>query len=250
MTVKKIETKKEKTQGSYTKRIDNRTFDEIRALKAQVDVVPSADGSAMFQSGKTKAFAVVRGPRILHPKHKENPQKGILRVTYQMMSFSVWDRIRPGLSRRGQEISKVSEWALSECIDLDAFPNSVVDVFIQIPQADAGTRVAGLNAGAMALAHAGVPMKELISATAIGKIDKTLVVDVDKDEEDYREGEGSTDIPMAFTSRSKKISLLQLDGKISPTELKQAIALGKEASEKILNLQIKALKNPGKEVTA
>jgi exosome complex component RRP41 len=234
--------------SSYKKRTDGRKFDELRGMKAKVGVVPSADGSAMFQSGKTRALAIVRGPRVLHPKHMENPQKGILRVTYQMMSFSVWDRIRPGLSRRGQEISKVAEWALSEVIDLSAFPNSVVDVFIQIPQADAGTRVAGLNAAAMALAHSGLPMKDMISATAAGKIDKTLVIDVDKEEEDYKEGEGSTDIPMAFTSRDKKITLLQLDGKISTEELKEAIEMGKKSCEKILDLQTKALKEPGKEI--
>ncbi len=238
-----------KTESSYKKRSDGRKFDEVRPMRAKVGIVPSADGSAMFESGKTRAVAVVRGPRKLHPKHMENPRKGILRVTYQMMSFSVWDRIRPGLSRRGQEISKVAEWALSSLIDLDAFPNAVVDVFIQIPQADAGTRVAGLNAAAMALAQAGLPMKEMVSATAAGKIDRTIVIDVDKEEEDYKEGEGSTDIPICMTSRSKEITLLQLDGKISTSELAEAIEMAKESCNKILELQSKALKNVGEEVT-
>ncbi len=94
-------------ETKYPTRIDGRKFDELRSIKAKIGIVPSADGSAMFESGKTRAIAVVRGPRILHPQHMQNPQKGILRVTYQMMSFSVWDRIRPGTSRRGQEISKV-----------------------------------------------------------------------------------------------------------------------------------------------
>jgi len=179
----------------------------------------------------------------------ENPQKGILRVNYQMMSFSTWERIRPGISRRGQEISKVAEWALSEVIDLEDFPNSVVDVIIQIPQADAGTRVAGLNAAAMALAQAGLRMREMVSAIATGKVDKTIVVDVDYDEEAYKEGEGSTDIPMAFTSNSKKLVLLQLDGKISTKEMAEAIEAGKIACEKILAIQTEALKNVGEVIT-
>jgi len=166
-----------------------------------------------------------------------------------MMAFSVSDRIRPGPSRRSQEISKVIEWALEPCIDLSAFPNSVVDVFINIPQADAGTRVAGINAASMALAHAGIPMKELAVAIALGKIDKTLVVDVDKEEEDYKEGEGSTDIPMCMLSRSRKISLLQLDGKISVDELKEVLKMGEKACDDIHAIQVKALKefNGGKE---
>jgi exosome complex component RRP41 len=197
---------------------------------------------AMFETGGTRAIAVVRGPRTLHPQHMQNPETGILRVNYGMMPFSVWERIRPGPSRRSEEISKVSEWALSSVVDLSGFPNTVVDVFIQIPQADAGTRVAGLNAAAMALAHAGIPMKEMISAISVGKIDKTLVVDINKEEEDFHEGEGSTDIPLAVTSRGKEISLLQLDGKISIEELKQVIDMGKKACEKILDIQIKTLK--------
>ena len=230
------------------KRPDGRKFDELRPITAKVGVVPSADGSAMYQSGKTKAVAVVRGPRVLHPKHMENPQKGILRVSYQMMSFSVWDRIKPGRSRRGQEIEQVIQWALSDIVDLDAFPNSVVDVIILIPQADAGTRVTGINAAVMALAQAGVPMKEMISAVAVGKMDKTLVVDVNKEEEDFEDGEGATDIPLCFTSRTQKIGLLQLDGKISPKELKEIILIGKKCCEKINEIQMKALKNPGNEV--
>lgn len=229
-------------KSKYTKRIDGRKPDELRKIEARVGIIPSADGSAMYKSGETIAIAAVFGPRALHPQHMQNPEKGILRVEYNMMSFSVSDRARPGPSRRSQEIGKVSEWALSECVDLDAFPSTVVDVFIQIPQADAGTRAAGINAAIMALAQAGIPMKEMASAVAIGKLDKTLVVDLIKEEEDYQEGEGSSDIPMCILSRSKKISLLQLDGKISIKELKQAIELGKKACEKIHEIQVKALK--------
>ncbi len=236
------------SESSYEKRQDGRAFDEVRPIRAKVGVVPSADGSAMFETGNTKAIAVVRGPRTLHPQHKQNPRKGILRVNYGMMPFSVWDRIRPGPSRRSQEINKVIEWALEPCVDLEAFPNTVVDLFIQIPQADAGTRVAGINAAAMALAHAGIPMKEMASAIAIGKIDKTLVVDVDKEEEDYKEGEGSTDIPMCYLSRSKKLALLQLDGKISTKELKESFEMGKKACEDIHKIQVEALKKVGEEV--
>lgn len=243
--MKKLNTKRETNkmaESLYKKRFDGRKFDETRPIKAKVGIIPSADGSAMFQTGGTIAIAAVRGPRTLHPQHMQNPQTGILRVNYGMMPFSVWERIRPGPSRRSEEISKVCEWALNSVVDLTEFPNSVVDVFIQIPQADAGTRVAGLNAAAMALAHAGVPMKEMITAIATGKADKTLIIDVDKEEEDFHDGEGATDIPIAITSKTKNIALLQLDGKISPDELAQAIEMAKKACENILKIQTDALK--------
>jgi len=229
----------------YAKRVDGRKADEVRPIIAEVGIVPSADGSASFETGGTKAIAVVRGPRTLHPQHMQDPKTGILRVNYGMMPFSVSDRIKPGPSRRSEEISKVCEWALSSVVDLSGFPNTVVDVFIQIPKADAATRVAGLNAAAMALAHAGIPMREMISAIAVGKIDKTLVVDINKEEEDFNEGEGATDIPLAVTSRSNGIVLLQLDGKISPNELLKVIEMGKKACESVLKVQTETLKNGG-----
>lgn len=227
---------------AYTKRFDGRGVGELRPIEAKIGVVPNADGSALFAQGDTIAIAAVYGPKIFNPKHFQNPEKGVLRVHYNMLSFSVGERIRPGVSRRSQEISKVTEWALSPVVLLNELPGTVIDVHINILQANAGTRCAGINAAAMALAHAGIPMTEMISAVAVGKMDKTIVADVTKEEEDYEEGEGATDIPIACLSNSGKITLLQLDGKIRPEELKEAVKIGREACKKISEIQKKVLK--------
>ena len=95
-----------KIESLYKERLDGREFDELRPIKTAVGIVPSADGSAMFETGGTRAIAVVRGPRTLHPQHMQDSKTGILRVSYGMMPFSVWDRIRPGPSRRSEELSK------------------------------------------------------------------------------------------------------------------------------------------------
>jgi len=226
----------------YKKRYDGRGHEEMREMKAEVGVVPNADGSASFSFGNTKAIAAVYGPKTLHPQHLQDPKKGLIRCYYDMMSFSVTERKRPGPGRRGTEISKVIGWAFDSVINTKEFPSNVVDIYVIISQANASTRCAAINAAAMALAHAGVPMKEMVASVSIGKIDKTLVVDLTKKEEDFEEGEGSTDIPFAFTSRTGKITLFQLDGKISPEELKQAIKLGKESCKKIYEVQKQALK--------
>ena len=227
---------------TYTKRFDGRKFDEMRKMTAEVGIIPNADGSAKFTFGDTVAIAAVYGPKTLHPQHLQNPETGILRCNYDMLSFSVTERKKPGPSRRSQEISKIIEWALNPILDLGEFPNTVVDVHIMIIQANASTRCAGINAAAMALAQAGVPMKDLVSSVSIGKIDKQLVVDVIKEEEDYKDGEGATDIAMTFLSTSNDLVALQLDGKIPPATLKEAIKLGKEATKKIHEVQVKALK--------
>jgi|TARA_Y100000034_G_scaffold26087_1_gene31153 exosome complex component RRP41 len=223
------------------KRTDGRKFDELRKMHAKVGVVPNADGSALFSFGDTIAIAAVYGPKKMHPQHMQNPEKGTLRFTYNMLSFSVTDRIRPGPSRRSQEISKVSEWAIDPVLMIDKFPNNVVDVHVNILQANASTRCAGINAAVLALAHAGITMKNIVSSVSIGKLDKELVVDVSKEEEDYGEGEGATDIPITFTGDGK-LTHIQLDGKITTEQLKEAVKLARKACEEIYEVQKKALK--------
>ena len=226
------------------KRKDGRKNDEMRSpIIAKVGVIPNADGSAQFQIGKTIALAAVYGPKKMHPQHSQDPTKGTLRCTYNMNSFSVEDRIRPGPSRRSTEISKITEWALEPVVMLEKYPNQVVDVHINIIQADAGTRCAGINAAALALAHAGIPMKDIVSSISVGKMDKSLVLDLDKYEDsEFEEGEGSTDIPVSIT-HSGEITHLQLDGKINSKQLNEAILMAKKACEQIYEVQKKALKD-------
>src|SRR3989338_7624453 len=225
------------------KRNSGRKANELRKVEAKVGVIPNADGSAMFSFGDTVAIAAVYGPRKLHPQHKQNPKAAVLRCNYDLLSFRVYERKKPGPSRRSGEISKVTEWALSPVVELEQFPGSVIDVQIYIIQADASTRVAGINAASLALAHAGIPMKNLVTAVAVGKLDKDLVVDVDKDEEDFEDGEGATDMPIAKLATTDEFTLLQLDGKIQPERIAEALKLGKEACTEIYEVQKKALKD-------
>ena len=224
------------------KRIDGRKNNEFRPITAKVGIIPNADGSAMFAFGKTIAIAAVYGPRMLHPQHMQNSQKAVLRCNYDLLSFSVSERKRPGPNRRAQEISKVTEWALSPVIDLKSFPSTVIDVQIYILQADAGTRTAGINAASLALAHAGIPMSDLICSVAVGKNDQNLIVDLTKEEEDYEEGEGATDFALAKPANSSEFSLMQMDGKISPELIPKAMKLAENACKLIYEAQKSALK--------
>ena len=235
------------TEKTY-KRPDKRDYDETRKIEAKVGVVKRADGSAMFSFGGSKAIAAVYGPRQLHPQHKQNPEKCLLRCHYDMISFSVTERKKPGPARRSSEISFVTTKALEPVLQLEGMPNTVIDVFIMIVQADASTRCAGINAAAMALANAGLPLNGIVTSVSVGKMGDTLVADLTKDEEDYcivkdgKEIKAATDIPMAFMSRGDKLTLLQLDGNIKPSELKEAMALGKKVCKEVAKVQIEAIK--------
>ena len=226
----------------YKKRVDGRKWDELRPISAKVGIVKRADGSAMFTIGKTTALAAVYGPRELHPKFLQDPSKVFLRCNYNMMAFSgSGDRVKPGTSRRSREISFVTEGALMPVLDLIEFPGTVVDVFIEIIQSDAGTRCAGICAASMALADAGFPMRDLVSAVSVGRVQDKLLVDLNKEEEDLHEGLGVADIAVAMMPRNGKLTLLQMDGTVTKEELKQVLEDAKNACKQIYEVQKKAL---------
>lgn len=237
---------KKKTESesgmSYTKRLDGRkSFEDLRPISSKAGVIKRADGSSFFQQGRTSSYAAVYGPRELHPKFMQNPKTGILRCHYNMMPFSTPERVRPGGSRRSKEISMVTEKALLPVLDLSDFPNAVVDVFIELPQTDAGSRCVGINAASIALADAGIPMKDLVGAVAVGKVGDKIVADLDYQEEAF-EG-GATDIPVAMIQRTGEITLLQMDGEVSKAELIKALKLAKEKMKEVFAKQKEAIKN-------
>ena len=233
---------------TYKQRIDNRGFDETRKIEAKVGVIARADGSAYFKIGNTVAYAAVYGPRNLHPKFLQDPTKGILRCNYNMMPFSsTGDRVKPGGSRRSKEISLVTEKSLIPVLDLQEYPNSVVDVFIELPQTEAGSRCAGICAASMALADAGLMMKDLVAAVSVGRVDDKIVVDLDYSEESYPDGPVA-DIPIAMMPNSGKITLLQMDGEVTKEMLMEALEKGKKALMQIYEVQKAALKEKYKGV--
>lgn len=233
----------------YKERLDGRKDDELRPMEAKAGVIPNADGSATFKIGKTWALAAVYGPRELYPRFLQDPKKGVLRCHYSMMPFSgSGERIRPGSSRRSQEIAMVMTKALEPVVDLTDFPNAVVDVFVDLPQTDAGTRCAAISAASIALADAGIPMKDMVCSVAVGKVDEKIVADLTYKEEQIREFNPESkeatvaDIPVAMINNTKEVTLLQLDGDIGKDELILALELAKKVTAKVYQVQKKALK--------
>lgn len=230
----------------YKKRLDERKFEETREITAKAGVIKKADGSAMFKIGGTTAYAAVYGPRELHPKHLQNPKTGILRCNYNMLPFSGEERVRPGPSRRSKEISMVTEKALLPVVNLEDYPNAVVDVFIELTETDAGSRCAGICAASIALADAGITMKDMVSSMSAGVVDHQIVIDLSGAEEHINDMDVA-DIPIAMIPSTEEITLLQGDGKITKEELIQAIQTVKPVLKNIAEIQRKALKEKYKE---
>ncbi len=220
-------------------RLDGRKPEELRDTKLDVGVLSNADGSAYIQQGKNRILAAVYGPKEMHPKHLARSDRTVLRCRYHMAPFSVQERKSPAPSRRDVELSKVIREALEPSIFLEYYPRTGIDVFVEVLQADGGTRCASIAAASLALADAGIPMRDLVSACAAGKVDNTIVLDL-MDVEDKADG---ADVPVALMPNLNAITLLQMDGILTTEEFKEAVSLAIEGCRKIYNLQKEALRS-------
>ncbi len=218
-------------------RLDGRRFDELRPIRIEAGILKKADGSAYIEWGNNRVLAAVYGPREAHPRHRQDPAKALVQCRYNMAPFSVTDRKRPGPDRRSVEISKVISEAFERVVFTEQFPRTSVDIFIEVLQADAGTRCAGLTAASVALADAGIPMRDLVASCASGKIGGVVCLDLNKDEDNF----GEADCPMAIVPRTGEIVLLQMDGHLTQEEFHRAMDLSTEAAKRIYELQREAL---------
>jgi exosome complex component RRP41 len=219
-------------------RLDGRKQDELRSIKVDVGVLSNADGSAYIEQGKNKILAAVFGPRELHPKHLALSERMVLRCRYHMAPFSVQERKSPAPSRREVELSKVIREALEPSIFMEYYPRTGIDVFVEVLQADGSTRCASITAASLALADAGIPMRDLVSACSAGKVDGTIVLDL-MDTEDKM---GEADVPLALMPNSNVITLLQMDGNLTQEEFEKTVSLAIEGCKKVYAIQKEALK--------
>jgi len=219
------------------KRLDGRGFDELRKIKIEIGILKRADGSCYLELGDNKVLAAVYGPREMHPRHLQDEKTAVLVYTYNLAPFSVTDRKRPGPDRRSVEISKVSRCALDPVILKEYYPKTAINVYVEVLQSDAGTRTAAINASSVALAAAGIPMRELVSSIAVGKVDGEVVLDLNGMEDNY----GEADMPVAMIARTNTITMLQMDGRFTKDEFELGMKLAENACRKIYELQRAAL---------
>ncbi len=220
-------------------RHDGRRPDELRPIKMEVGIFKNADGSAMVEYGKTRVIAAVYGPREPIQKFPLLPDKATLRVRYHMAPFSTEERKNPAPSRREIELSKVIREALEPIVLTEEYPRTVIDIFLEVIQADGGTRTAAVTAASLALADAGVPMRALVGGVAVGKVDGVLVVDIDETEDMY----GEADLPVAAAPDIGLVTLLQLNGVMTREEFSRALDMALTAISKIVEMEKRTLRS-------
>ncbi|CAM6012783.1 unnamed protein product [Sphagnum compactum] len=211
-------------------RLDGRRPHEMRQLHAEVGVVAKADGSALFEMGNTKVIAAVYGPHEVQNHSQQLHDQALVRCEYSMAAFSTGERRRRGKSdRRAMELSLVIRQTLEAAILTHLMPRSQIDIFVQVLQADGGTRAACINAASMALADAGIPMRDLVVSCAAGYLNSTPLLDLNYIEDSG----GGPDLTVGIFPKLDKVSLLQMDSKLSTDLFEKVLTLAMEGSKAI-----------------
>ena len=219
-------------------RHDGRRPEDLRPIRMEVGVLSNADGSALVEFGRTRVLAAVYGPREPPQKFMLLPDRAILRVRYHMAPFSTSDRKSPAPSRREIELSKVIREALEPIVLTKQFPRTAIDVFIEVLQADGGTRTTGVTAASLALADAGIPMRALVGGVAVGKVEGVLVLDIDEVEDSM----GEADMPVAGAPDLGLVTLLQLNGVMTEEEFQKALDMAWDAIKRIVDMEKEVLR--------
>jgi exosome complex component RRP41 len=90
----------------------------------------------------------------------------------------------------------------------------------------------------VALADAGIPMKDLVSACAVGKYEGRLIVDLG----DYEDKKGESDMPVAYMPKFEQVTLLQMEGILSREETEECVTMAIDGCRKVYEIQKEALK--------
>jgi polyribonucleotide nucleotidyltransferase len=155
-------------------RLDGRRSDEIRPLSAEVDLIPRAHGSGLFQRGETQVLNVatlgmLRMTQMIDTLDPEDTKRYIHH--YNFPPFSTGETGRIGSPRR-REIGHgaLAERALVPVIpDEDEFPYTL-RLVSDVLSSNGSTSMASVCASTLSLMDAGVPIKAPVAGIAMGLI--------------------------------------------------------------------------------
>lgn len=219
-------------------RIDGRRPRELRRISCQLDVLTNADGSAIFEMGNTKVLAAVFGPHEVHKRGELQEDRAIVKCEYAMATFSTGERRRRGKGdRRSTELSRVIRNTLEQAVMVELMPRSQIDVYVQVLQADGGTRCAAINAAVLALAVAGIPLRDLVSAVAAGHLDATPLLDLNA----LEDAGGGPDLAVALGPKTDTLLLVQMDNRLPVDTFQAVLELAREGCRSISGVMRQAL---------
>ncbi len=247
---KKIVRKRIVEEGA---RIDGRGPRDIRQLTAEVGVIPTAHGSAIFTRGETQVFNVSTLGMPKMDQLIDTITPGTNKRYMHHYNFPPFSTGEPGFMRgpKRREIGHglLAERALFPVVPLpEEFPYAL-RVVSDVMSSNGSTSMASVCGSSLSLMDAGVPLKAAVAGIAMGLVyvdgKYTTLTDILGDEDAF----GDMDFKVAGTS--EVVTALQLDTKIDgiPADvLASALDQAKEARLKILEVMNAAIAKPRDDV--
>ena len=236
-------------------RPDGRGMTDIRAISAEVGLLPRAHGSSIFTRGMTQALNIVTlaplsyGQLLDTMEHNDENKRYMHH--YNAPGYTVGEVRRLGSpGRREIGHSALAERALTAVLPSEAdFPYAIRSV-TEIMSQHGSTSQAAICSSTLALMDAGVPLRAPVSGIAMGLMkegDKIVIMSDIADAEDFA---GDMDFKVAGTSNG--ITALQMDMKVhglAPEVLRQALEQAKAGRAYILSVMLEELAEPRTELS-
>ena len=236
-------------------RIDGRGTTDIRPLSAEVDLIPTAHGSALFERGETQVLNVTtlgmpRMDQMLDTISPDDSKRYMHHYNFPPFSTGETGFMR-GPKRREIGHGLLAERALLPVVpSQEEFPYAL-RVVSDVLASNGSTSMASVCGSTLSLMAAGVPIKAPVAGIAMGLVyeggEYVTLTDILGAEDAF----GDMDFKVAGTADA--VNALQLDTKIDglPAEvLSRALLQAKEARLKILDVMRGAIAEPRAEVAA
>ncbi|KUH98165.1 polyribonucleotide nucleotidyltransferase [Mycolicibacterium acapulense] len=238
-------------------RIDGRGITDIRALSAEVAVVPRAHGSALFERGETQILGVTTLDMMKLAQQIDSlgPETSKRYMHhYNFPPYSTGETGRVGSPKR-REIGHgaLAERALMPVLpSVEEFPYAIRQVSEAL-SSNGSTSMGSVCASTLALLNAGVPLKAPVAGIAMGLVSDDIEVD-GKTERRFvaltdilgaEDAFGDMDFKVAGTKEF--VTALQLDTKLDgiPSQvLAGALSQAKDARLTILEVMAEAIDGP------
>ena len=236
------------------RRIDGRSFTEVRPIECLVGILPRVHGSALFTRGETQAIVLTtlgteRDEQRMDTIYGEQFRSFILHYNFPPYSVGEAKRLG-GPSRRDIGHGALARRALLPVMpEKDIFMYSV-RVVSEILESNGSSSMASVCGGTLSLMDAGVPIKEAVAGVAMGLVsdgDKVVVLtDIIGDEDHYG------DMDFKVTGTSNGITALQMDIKINGITrdiMQKALDQARQGRLHILDEMTKAISTPRGEIS-
>ena len=236
------------------RRIDGRSFNEVRPIDCLVGILPRVHGAALFTRGETQAMVLT----TLGTERDEQKIESIYGDSYRKFTFhynfppfSVGEAKRLGAPGR-REIGHgalARRALLPVLLEKEDFPYAV-RVVSEILESNGSSSMASVCGASLSLMDAGVPVKDPVAGVAMGLVsegdDVAILTDIIGDEDHFG------DMDFKVTGTKSGITALQMDIKISGLKkeiMGKALYQAREARMHILNEMDKALSQSRPEIS-